>query len=178
MHSPDTEVVVAFSSRVAMAVWVQLVVLELIGIPLLDLLVREAVDVSRIELVHLLAFDDLVAEIRDGLAGGETATASRGPDLYVKRREQAGEGQDGESLAHSQSSLRSLLSGLHALLQQFSTLVDDKVSQLVGVVESSGREVRVGLVRVLDEGLAGLLANMISGGPEAYETRYTPSRTR
>lgn len=65
-----------------MTIGVQLVVLVLVRVALLNLLVREAIDVSRVELVHLLALDDFVAEVSDGLAGGQATTTSRGPDLY------------------------------------------------------------------------------------------------
>lgn len=66
-------------------------VFKLVRVKLLDLLVREAVDVSRVELVHLLTFDHFVAEVGDRLAGGEAATTSRSPYLCEKRRERNAE---------------------------------------------------------------------------------------
>lgn len=83
--APNTQVVVALGARVAVRVRVRLGPLELLGVLLLDLVRREAVDVARVELVHLLPLDDLVPELGHGPRGRDAAAAGRGPHLFRAR---------------------------------------------------------------------------------------------
>lgn len=74
-----------------MSIRILLTPLPLIGIPLLDLLRREAVDVADVELVHLLTLDDFVAELGHGTGGGDAAATGGGPDLREKGEEEGEE---------------------------------------------------------------------------------------
>lgn len=64
---------VALRSRVPMRVRVLLGAGPLLGVLFLDLLRREAVDVARVQLVHLLPLDDLVAEFGHRAGGRDAA---------------------------------------------------------------------------------------------------------
>lgn len=66
-YSPNTQIVVAFASRVPVTVGIQLMVLVFVRVQFLDFIRSQSVDHSRIEFIHLLTLDDLVPELGNGL---------------------------------------------------------------------------------------------------------------
>lgn len=57
-------------------------------------------------------------------------------------------------MTHGEVALLKVLIDLGALLLQLAALLDDESAQLLGVLDPLRRQIRVGLVRVLDERLA------------------------
>jgi hypothetical protein len=83
-----------------------------------------------------------------------------------------------ERQANSEATLGSLLAILDALLEKLSAFADNKVAELFGVFDALRREVRIGLVRVLDEGLTGLFRSEfeLMRSSNAGDTSRGPAR--
>lgn len=120
---------------IAMAIRILLRTLELVGIPRLDLHLSEAVDDARISLIQLRSLNQL-AMFAESFRSRQAALARSRPD--------------------GQLSLLGIFSIAQSLFLLFRSPLGNKIAQTFCISESFRRQIRVCLVRVLDEGLSRL----------------------